>query len=76
MWKWRYRHWGHYLAGGITAWIGIDNPILALGLIIAFFGYEVWQGYRERDKGYWDMLEFVVTLFVVATGLTIWRLIV
>lgn len=70
---WVYRHFSHYLAGGIAAWIGMDNPILALGLIIAFFLYEIWQGYRKKDMGYWDMLEFVVVLYVVATGLKIWE---
>lgn len=70
---WVYRHFGHYLAGGVAAWIGMDNPILALALVLSFFLYEIWQGYRKKDMGYWDMLEFVVTFFVVATGLQIWQ---
>lgn len=64
--EWRYRHIGHYLAGALAAWVGMDNPILAIGMILSFFGYEIYQGYRKKDMGYWDMLEFTVTLFVVA----------
>lgn len=72
---WVYRHFAHYLAGGVAAWIGMDNPILALALVLSFFGYEAWQGYRKKDMGYWDMLEFVVVFFIVATGLKIWEVI-
>lgn len=71
--KWKFRHPAHYLAGGITGWIGMDNPILALVLIIGFLGYEIWQAYRLEDKGYLDIIEFVVAMFIVATGLQIWK---
>ncbi len=72
--KWKFRHPAHYVAGGITGWIGIDNPILALVLIIGFLSYEIWQAYRIKDDGYLDIVEFVVTMFIVATGLHIWLL--
>jgi len=70
---WVYRHFGHYLAGGVAAWVGMDNPILASGLVLSFFLYEIWQGYRKKDMSYWDMLEFVVSFYVVVTGLYIWK---
>lgn len=72
--EWKFRHPAHYVAGGIAGWFLIDNPIGAIGLILIFYLYEIWQGYRKKDMSYWDMLEFAVSAYVVATGLYIWGL--
>lgn len=69
----RYRHFGHWLAGGLAGWMLVDFPLAGVGLILAFFGYEIWQGYRIKDMSYWDMLEFTVTLFIFSGGIGLWR---
>ena len=71
----KYRNAFHYVAGGITAWLGFDFPILALTLALTFLIYQAMNDWRKVDHSYHDILEFLVALFVVATGLMIWEII-
>ena len=71
----RYRNIFHYIAGGITAWIAFTNPVLALTLALTFLIYEAMNDWRKFDHSYHDVLEFLIALFVVATGLNIWKMI-
>lgn len=68
----KYRNAFHYIAGGITAWIGMSNPALGLTLALTFLIYEAMNDWRKVDHSYHDILEFLIALFVVATGLMIW----
>lgn len=73
--KWVYRNAFHYVAGGITGWFIIDDPVGAVVLMLAFLSYEITQDWRKKDFAFQDILEFVATLFVIATGLKIWEVI-
>jgi len=68
-----YRNAIHYIAGGISAWVATLYPVLGLGLIITFLVYEAMNDWRKEDWSYRDVLEFLIGLFVVAAGLSIWR---
>ncbi len=71
----KYRNAFHYVAGGITAWISFPNPILGLTLALTFLIYEAMNDWRKIDHSYHDILEFLIALFVVATGLKIWEIV-
>ena len=66
-----YRNAFHYVAGGITAWIAFSNPVLALTLALTFLIYQAMNDWRKVDHSYHDILEFLIALFIVATGLMI-----
>lgn len=70
-----FRNPFHWIAGGITGWVGIQNWGLALVCLLAFLTYEIAQDWRKKDWSYHDILEFVIMLFVVVTGLKIWEVI-
>ena len=71
----KYRNVFHYIAGGITAWIAFSNPVLGLTLALTFLIYEAMNDWRKVDHSYHDILEFLIALFVVATGLNIWEMV-
>ena len=68
----KYRNAFHYIAGGITAWSAFHSPMLCLSLCLSFLVYEVMNDWRKVDHSYHDVLEFVIGIYVVATGLMIW----
>lgn len=70
-----YRHFGHYLAGIITAVSGLINGGFAIAGVIAFLGYEIAQDWRKKDWSFWDILEFIIGYFVAVAGIIIWRLV-
>lgn len=69
----KYRNAFHYVAGGIAGWLALENPICGLGLILTFLVYEAMNDWRKVDWSYHDILEFMIALFVVVTGLKIWE---
>ena len=71
----RYRNAIHYIAGGITAWASMINPVLGLTLALTFLIYEIMNDWRKVDHSYHDVLEFCIGIFVVAVGLNIWELV-
>jgi len=71
----KYRNAFHYVAGGITAWSAFYAPMLSLSLCLSFLIYEAMNDWRKEDNSFHDVLEFVVAIFVVATGLLIWRMV-
>ena len=71
----KYRNAFHYVAGGITAWVSFDVPVLGLTLALTFLIYEAMNDWRKVDHSYHDILEFLIALFVVATGLMIWGIV-
>ncbi len=71
----KYRNFFHYIAGGITAWASMTNPVLGLTLALTFLIYEAMNDWRRVDHSYHDVLEFLIALFVVATGLMIWEIV-
>ncbi len=71
----KYRNVFHYIAGGITAWISMTNPVLGLTLALTFLVYEIMNDWRKGDHSYHDVLEFLIALFVVVTGLMIWEIV-
>ena len=71
----KYRNFVHYIAGGITAWASFDIPVLGLTLALTFLVYEAMNDWRKFDHSYHDVLEFLIALFVVATGLMIWGIV-
>lgn len=71
----KYRNAFHYVAGGITAWSAFYEPMLCLALCLSFLVYEVMNDWRKEDNSFYDVLEFVIAIFVVATGLLIWRMV-
>ncbi len=70
----KYRNFIHYIAGGITAWISMTIPVLGLTLALTFLIYEIMNDWRKKDHSYHDVLEFLIALFVVVTGLMIWEI--
>ena len=71
----KYRNAFHYVAGGITAGVSFSNPVFGLTLALTFLTYEAMQDWRKGDKSFHDILEFLIALFIVATGLMIWEVI-
>lgn len=71
----KYRNAFHYVAGGITAWAAFYEPMLALCLCLSFLVYEAMNDWRKKDDSYHDILEWDIGIFVVATGILIWRMV-
>ncbi len=71
----KYRNAFHYIAGGITAWVSMTIPVLGLTLALTFLIYEALNDWRKHDHSYHDVLEFLIALFVVVTGLMIWEIV-
>ena len=71
----KYRNFIHYIAGGITAWVSFTIPVLGLTLALTFLTYEIMNDWRKFDHSYHDVLEFLIALFVVVTGLMIWEIV-
>lgn len=71
----KYRNAFHYVAGGIAAWAAFYIPMLCLSLCLSFLAYEIMNDWRKQDNSYHDVLEFVIGIYVVATGLMIWGII-
>lgn len=69
----KYRSAFHYIAGGISAWITTIFPLLGFSLILVFLVYEAMNDWRKGDDSYHDVLEGMIGIFTVATGLGIWH---
>jgi hypothetical protein len=63
---WQYRSPFHYVAGGVIAWRGQANPILALALLLGVVSYEALQDWRKGDNSFHDVLEVLIGLFAGA----------
>jgi len=70
----QYRHIGHYLVGIILALASLVSWSLLIAGTAAFIIYELDQEADTHDKGYKDILEFIVGYCVACVGLIVWRI--